>query len=451
MPTHMFRFVCGVNTGLQTDLDLVPTSHREQQRALVERISLDGWEAMVPELYADQPTDSRPPERDQARLRRWTNESIGITRLPVGLARLVESEPAPSHETGPLPVGWALASRSATIWPNGVAVVDIEFHKNGHGGLDVAELSADWDGYWDGLSQEVISIARDTADALAVATGTAVSDQYRGVDEDSAISRHRMWVVDAQPTEDLLTDVRENLVLIGRDTEFVDVDADEDFFCFPGNGFSVEIGLQNQQGESVLAPVARYYQYWVITTTMTDDKLHGEFARISNLAAHDALLEEFALVHRVNTTLEAKGESLKDSAREQFFAHRDVLNAMSPRHLAAWQGYVRSWRIPELEDDLQEKIVAIEDIGHRLREEIANNIAAKTTAVVTLLTALTLVSITTGVAAFVWTDDRLAVAARVWLVGVSILAAILLFVVSIRPTLVEAKTRRRFYGANSDE
>jgi len=331
-----------------------------------------------------------------------------------------------------------------------MAVSNMEFCKTFHEAVDVAELRRDWDDCYSRLRREAIAVTTETTRALALAMVSTSDQMPQCVIADPAISAHRIWNIDAEPTDELIHAVRDNLVLIGRDTEFVDVQADENVFCFPGNGFSVEIGLRERNNDSMLVPVTQYYQYWIGTTMMMDDQLHEEFARISNIGAQDQLVDEFALVRHSNSSLETRGESMKDSVREHFFAHRDVLNAMSPRHLAIWRGYVRSWRLPELEADLQQKITAIEDIGSRLRDDVSNNIARKTTAVVTLLTALTLVSITIGIAAFVWTEDRLSGAARTWLVAVSMLAAILLFALSIRPTLIDSQQRKRLERIDSE-
>ena len=441
MAIHEFRFVSGFNAGTRVRLDLDPMAFRQQQRALADDVHLDGWDVLIPELYADEPTDSRPPSGDRPALRTWTSASVGITRLPVGLVRFVELNPAVSTATGELPSGWRPTGRSVTLWPNGVGVATMEFSTADRDNFDVRTFRRDWEPLWEGLSAEARDIASQAATALTSSPLVAAGRVER-ISIDASFTRHRMWLLDAEPSADLLGVVRDELVLIGRDTEFGDVCADEGRFCFPGNGFSVEVVPRDARPRSVLQPIAQYYQYWIIAVAAMDDDLHREFTRISDLETRGRGGDKVSGFRQADPSHESEVEGIKDAGRELFFAHRDVLNAMAPQHLAAWDGYVSSWRILELEVDLQDKITAVEEVGRRIREEVANNIARKTTAVVTFLTALTLVSITTGIAAFVSTEERLSTPLRVWLVAVSTLGAVLLFVVSIRPTLINARRRR---------
>jgi hypothetical protein len=417
--------------------------HRQLQRALASEIRLGGWDVLVPELYADEVTDDRTPERDRPELRTWTAESVGVTRLPVGLVRFVESDPQLRPGLDALPCGWELRGRNITIWPNGVGVVELAFFTERHEDLDLGAARAEWDARRAALSEDVLAVA-------ALTSGALLRSEVAGVETGRAhgaivSSRHPIWSIDAEPTEELRRRVRDQLVLIGRGAEFVDICADEHRFCYPGNGSSVEVASRSRYGQSLLAPVTRYYQYWVVATTAMDDRLHREFVRITDLEYDDRPGAGFAVLRRSDPAHEVEGERLKDAARELFFDHRDVLTAMAPKHLAAWNGYVETWRIPQLQADVQDKLVAIEDVARRIREEASNSIARKTTAVVTFLTALTLVSITTGIAAFLLREDRLSTPIRVWLVVISALMAILLFVLSIRPRLVQAEQRRRSF------
>jgi hypothetical protein len=152
-----------------------------------------------------------------------------------------------------------------------------------------------------------------------------------------------------------------------------------------------------------------------------DDELHGEFVRLT----------------RSDVPVVYKGNAIKNAARELFFAHEDVLAATSPAHMAVWNGLLPTWRIPALESGIRDKILAVEEVNRGLRETVANRIAARSGTLLTFLTALTLVSIVTGVAAFVlFPENRLTPLVRVWLALVSVLAALVLFSWSIRPVVM---------------
>jgi hypothetical protein len=95
-----FRFICGIKTNVQVVLAQTPREFRGTQRNIADHVRLDGWLVTVPELYAEDASTSRA--NDDVSLRTWDSASVGTTRLPVGLLRLVEQvvEPRSSGWTG---------------------------------------------------------------------------------------------------------------------------------------------------------------------------------------------------------------------------------------------------------------------------------------------------------------------------------------------------------------
>jgi hypothetical protein len=348
--------------------------------------------------------------------------------LPVGLVRLVKHVAKTSHE-GPLTDDCSeVTSRHVALWQDGSGVVNLGFKLNHAPGLELLQLREEINDRRKEHTDEALGIAKQVVDA--VMQGLEVAGfEYCLSSSPSAriVGRHRLIRLGAAPTENLLHAVRRDVVLIGRSDEFVNFCGEEGGFCHAGNGVSVEIAPAIESRPSLLAPVLEYYEYWIAATTTMDDELYIEFARLSR--------DNFSTEHD-------NGDALKNSARELFFTNEDVLNAMSPPHMAVWDQLMSTWRVPTLERNIREKILAIEELNRSLREKQANRVAARTNALVTFLTALTLVSIVTGVAAFVWAADHLTPAFRVWLVLVSLLAALLLFSLSIRPVVI-ARARGR--------
>jgi hypothetical protein len=107
-----------------------------------------------------------------------------------------------------------------------------------------------------------------------------------------------------------------------------------------------------------------------------------------------------------------------------------------------WDSLMPTWRVPALQQNVLEKSTAIEELNRSLRETEANRVAVWSRSLLTFLTALTLVSLVTGVAVFLSaTAERLSSNVRIWLVVTSFVVALLLFSLSIGP-VVNAWSRR---------
>lgn len=410
---------------MQVVLDQTPREFRHTQSNIADHVHLNGWVVTVPELYAEDASTSRAS--DEVSLRTWDATSVGTTRLPVGLLRLVEQVVEPTSGAVDTPGEWQAASRRVKLWPDGAGAVSLGFRLPDAGCPDVSRLGEWMDAQLEALSAEALRIAEKVVEALVQGLAEAECEhQVSGPPVVRFVGRHRLVRLGVEPTADLLCQVRKDLVIIGQDDEFANVSGGEGRFSYAGNGVSVEIAPDVEALTSLLEPVIEYYEYWVAAITAMDDELHGEFVRLS----------------RADVPVDYKGNAIKNAARELFFAHEDVLAAMSPAHIAVWNGLMPTWSIPALESGIRDKILAVEEVNRGLREAVANRIAARSGTLLTFLTALTLISIVTGVAAFVlFPENRLTPIVRVWLAVVSGLAALVLFSWSVRP-LVVARARR---------
>ncbi len=414
------RFVTGFVTGVAADLDHDPTGHRRQQRRVVGSMEVPGWTAVIPELYAEDPTASRVD--DAVPLRTWNAAAVGTTRYPVGLVRLVaEGDTVP--EIGPLAPteGWTPTRHHVTVWPDGAGVASFGFRWRWDGErATLAAARRTIDVALDRQTHAVTTVLGSILPELLRALGAAGVEVAVGAGAVRTVGRHRHLAIAAHPGDELIAALRDEVVLLGTADEFGDVCADRDRFCFAGNGWSVDVCRDPARVSPVIEPVLDLYEYWIAALTATDDLLADEFAGLS--AAGRPPSDGVT--------------SLKDHARKLTFAHRDVLNAMSPTHSAAWAGYLSTWRITQLEHDVAEKVLAVEELTRSLCEAAANRIATRTSILVTFLTALTLVSLVTGVAAFVLLETSLRLTVRLALVVSSLLAAVLLFVAAVRPIAV---------------
>jgi hypothetical protein len=422
-----FRFICGIKTNLRVVLDQTPLGFRRAQRDLADHVRVDGWLVTIPELYAEDSSATRT--NDDISLRTWDSASVGTTRLPVGLLRIVEHVTGQMDRGSDTLGGWQATSRCLKLWPDGGGTVTLSFRLPEIGRLDVFRLSEWINAQRDALSIEALRIAEMAVNAvLSALKATGYEHQLSGPPLARTVGRHRLVRIEAEPTPDLLRQVRKDLMLVGRHNEFTNVTDADNRFCYAGNGVSVEIGPDIGKIPSLLTPVLEHYEYWIAAITAMDDDLHSEFIRLS----------------RARVPIDYKGNVMKNAARELFFAQEDVLRAMSPAHVAAWNSLMPTWSVPALEGDIRDKILAVEEVDRGLRETVANRVAARSGTLLTLLTALTLVSIVTGVAAFVlFPETRLTPLARVWLAVVSGLAALVLFSLSARPVVMARARRRR--------
>ncbi len=321
-----------------------------------------------------------------------------------------------------MPGEWQATSRRVKLWADGAGAVSLGFRLRDTGKPDFARLRNWIDDQKVALCAEVIRIAEDAVDALVQGLrATTYEHQVSEPPTVRIVGRHRLVRLAAEPTQDLLRQVRKDLVIIGLDEEFANVTGGKDRFFYPGNGVSVEIAPDIETLTSLLEPVIEYYEYWTVAITAMDDELYGEFVRLS----------------RSHLPVDYAGTAIKNAARELFFVHEDVLAAMSPAHIAVWDGLIPTWSLPALENGIRDKVLAVEEANRALREAVANRIAARSGTLLTFLTALTLVSIVTGVAAFVlFPENRLSPPIRIWLAVVSGLAALVLFSWSVRPVAV---------------
>ena len=127
-----------------------------------------------------------------------------------------------------------------------------------------------------------------------------------------------------------------------------------------------------------------------------------------------------------------------ERAQLAVFDHQDVLNAMSPEHVAVWRGYLNTWRLADLEDEIRLKLDAVRDRDRELRESLANQIATRTEQTITFLTTLTLVSIVTGVATYLINEPRPGPWWRAALVLLTVVAATAIYQRSHYPGRVRA-------------
>ncbi|MCO8128378.1 hypothetical protein NHL50_14295 [Acidimicrobiia bacterium EGI L10123] len=426
------HFVCGLTTGIQFDVPRTPGAFRRQQAetasALGEEIA--GWEVRVPESYADLRTSSRSGLDVQPRV--WDKDSVGTTRLPVGFLRFTKDAAVDARAGA---VADVEAQLELLVWADGTAVIVASVKPDLPGAISPEQAQQWIDATTFGHLDEAL---RSHAQALLDAVerrlsgpehgGPAVSGPIGDV-EVRYVGRHRLVHIDAEPCAASVDDIGRAMYSDALDQNLVDISSDERRYAAPANGISIEIAPGQQ---SMLLPVARYYQRWIAAITKADDELYDEIVRLS-------------------TASQAFGEDshTQGHARQLFYEHRDVLNAQTPVHTTAWNTYVSTWRVAELQADVEEKVAVVDELNRSLRENVANRIAARTGAVVTFLTALTLVSIVTGIAAFVLSEERLSTLTRWSLVGASLFLALTLFAVSIQPLLVRRVGRGRT-GAVAD-
>lgn len=422
-----FQFICGIKTNVRVTLEQTPLGFRRAQRQIANHVCLDGWLVALPELYAEDASASRA--NDNVSLRTWDLGAVGTTRLPVGLLRFVEQVFGPKNAGLNTLDEWHATSRSVTLWADGAGTVTLSFRLRDTVCPDISRLQEWNNAQLEALSAEALRVSENAVEALVKGLkATECEHKVSGLPTVRTVGRNRLLRLGTEPTPELLSQVRKDLVLIGHHDEFVNVTGGEDHFFYAGSGVSMEIAPDIEQLKSLLAPILEYYQYWIAAITAMDDELHGEFVRLS----------------RSCVPVNYQGNAMKNAARELFFAHDDVLRAMSPAHIAVWNRYMTTWSAPALERDIRDKILAVEEVDRGLRETVANRVAARSGTLLTLLAALTLVSIVTGVAAFVlFPETRLTPPVRIWLAIVSGLAALVLFSLSVRPVVVTRARRGR--------
>lgn len=407
-------FVCGLLTSFRPGPALEPAAFRNEQQVFAARIQerLPGWQVHVPERYSESSGASRNGT-DTLQLRTWNAESVGVTRLPVGFLRftqraalvLVDGE----HEV----------DVEVTLWADGSGVAIAEVAKRFEQDTSLDRIR-DWveASTFGCLDGQMMRAAREIVGESHVLQG----------DPDAAdpaevrwVGRHRIVCFDEAPDDVPVAELCSTFNAAELDQSVIDVGSDGQH-ALPANGVSLEVG---QSSSSLLRPVCRYYQRWIAAVTALDDELYLDVLELSSAertADHTRVL---------------------DRARFTFYEHHDVLNALSPLHLTAWKAYANSWRIGAIERDAMDKMAVVEELNSDIRATISNRIAARTGAVVTFLTALTLVSIVTGIAAFVLQEDSLTSATRWSLVGASFTAALTLFLLSIQPLLIRRVRRRQ--------
>ena len=206
----------------------------------------------------------------------------------------------------------------------------------------------------------------------------------------AVVGRHRLVRVGAHPTPALIESARSEVAIVGSHEDFTDLSARDDLFLHAGNGISLEIGPDAIDQPSRLMGALTEYEHWISVACRSDDELAEEFRTLSLLTAPSE--------GPVGTTWER--------AQLAVFDHQDVLNAMSPEHVAVWRGYLNTWRLADLEDEIRLKLDAVRDRDRELRESLANQIATRTEQTITFLTTLTLVSIVTGVATYLINEPR---------------------------------------------
>jgi hypothetical protein len=407
------------------NIEQTPHGFRRAQRRIAEHAQLSGWRAAIPESYAEEPSSSRAD--DDVVLRTWNSDSVGTTRLPAGLLRFYEDAPRPPDDAPDTVDDWEAVSRYMSLWPDGTGNFTLVFRLGRSRNPPMSELSKEINSRREALTAQALTVSQDLVSGVVRALEAAGCDfQLNGPLAVRLVGRHRLVRFTAKPTDSLLGEVRRDLVLVGSASEFANISGDASRFYYAGSGVSVEIAPDLEARASQLSPILEYYEYWIAATTAIDDQLYGEFVRLSRSAVPS----------------DYNGDSIKNAARELFFAHEDVLSAMSPAHAAIWKSLMPTWRVPELEQNIREKIQAVEEVNRGLREKLSNREPARTSLVVTFLTALTLISIVTGVAAFVlFPENRLSEPMRVWLSIVSCLVALMLFLLTVRPVLLARTVR----------
>ena len=254
-------------------------------------------------------------------------------------------------------------------------------------------------------------------DAALAEAMTATSMPYLRLGSVAVVGRHRLVRIGTEPSDAFLDKARHQIALVGRDDDFIDLSARSDLFLHAGNGVSLEIGRDATSSPSRLLGPLTEYEHWISVACRTDDELAEEFRFLSSLTRpHQG---------PVGTTWER--------AQLALFDHQDVLNAMSPEHSAAWRGYMATWRLADLEDEIRLKLDAVRDRDRELREKMSNQIATRTDRTITFLTTLTLVSIVTGVATYLINEPRPGVGWRLVLVALTVVVATVIYQRSAYP------------------
>ena len=425
---EIFGFTISTRCRLSAD----PLEFRRRQSDLVAHLRAGtGHVAVVPESYCEPAGADRQSE--QVMLRTWSDESVGVTRYPAGLVRII----VPSDEER---AGWRLGRRVVTIFRDGTAVVRADWQRGAAAPQDVpghvAALGART------VSSDVATALMVELDALVAEAMAATSMPHLRLGSVAVVGRHRLVRIGTEPSDAFLDQARDQIALVGSNDDFTDLSAKTDLFLHAGNGISLEISRDATTAPSRLIGPLTEYEHWISVACRTDDELAEEFRHLSNLTQP----------HRgpVGTTWER--------AQLALFDHQDVLNAMSPEHSAAWRGYMATWRLPDLEDEIRLKLDAVRDRDRELRETMSNQIATRTDQTITFLTTLTLVSIVTGVATYLINEPRPGVGWRLVLVALTVVVATVIYqrsaypgrlhqaVVRLERRLTRIRTRGRVDG-----
>jgi hypothetical protein len=404
--------VFGFTVSARCRVSAAPIDFRRRQGALVQRLrSLTPATVVAPESYDDQPTDDRT--EPEVQLRTWSDRSVGVTRYPVGLVRFV----VPCEEERS---GWSLGHRVVTFYRDGTAVVRASWTRSAGAPEDVAGLVRD-------LGTRQVSSDRATLlvaelDDLLLRAMREESLDCTSLGTVAVVGRHRLVRVGAHPTPALIESARSDVAIVGSHEDFTDLSARDDLFLHAGNGISLEIGPDAIDQPSRLMGALTEYEHWISVACRSDDELAEEFRTLSLLTAPSE--------GPVGTTWER--------AQLAVFDHQDVLNAMSPEHVAVWRGYLSTWRLADLEDEIRLKLDAVRDRDRELRESLANQIATRTEQTITFLTTLTLVSIVTGVATYLINEPRPGPWWRAALVLLTVVAATAIYQRSHYPGRVRA-------------
>lgn len=78
--------------------------------------------------------------------------------------------------------------------------------------VDIAAAHAEWDELWDDLSDDVHAVTTEAPETL-LACEVDGAETGR-VHEPVVSSRHRLWLIDAEPTHDVERQVRDDLLSI---------------------------------------------------------------------------------------------------------------------------------------------------------------------------------------------------------------------------------------------
>lgn len=412
--------VFGFTVSTRSRLSASPLDFRRRQAELVSVLRGSGQHHVVaPESYDEDPeTDRVDP---QVQLRTWSDRSVGVTRYPAGLVRFV----VPCQESRS---GWQLDRRIVTFYRDGTAVVRATWQRAAEALTEVPRLVEEL-GARQLSSTRAQELVAELDDLLA--RGMAAADlPHLRLGEVAVVGRHRLVRVAAPPLPALLDLARAEIAIVGGQDDFVDLSASEDLFLHAGNGISLEIGVDAVDGPSRLIGALTEYEHWISVACRTDDELAEEFRELSGLHVPKE--------GPVGTTWER--------AQLAVFDHQDVLNAMSPEHVAVWRGYLATWRLEALEVEIREKLDAVRDRDRELREAQSNEIAGRTEQTITFLTTLTLVSIVTGVATYLINEPRPGPWWRAALVVLAVVAATTIYQRSAYPGRLRATLARVLRG-----